>query len=126
MRNEEVNHHPLDDAAVGDGFTITIHTDAHAYTILRRSRNTIVGRRDEATMTNPEVLRFVSGGFAAHCENTKEVKYAYRDDPCGATKKITRRVLPNGRVIWKEAGARTRSPGFVASAGRREHYDYNY
>jgi hypothetical protein len=119
--------------AVGEGATYHLWSDAHAYTVERVSASgkTAWIRRDKATLLNgansgePDALKFSPGGFAGHTSGTQ--RWAYEPDPEGKLMKVTRRVLKSGKVIWKQAGWRTSSPGGTVSFGHRsEHYDHNF
>jgi hypothetical protein len=120
----------IDDLQVGDGVSMTIYTDAHAYTIIKRTAKTITLQEDNATLINGDKLHFHIGGFAAHCSNQHEQKYDYSPNPNGAIVKISRREWVDGagckRVKWKRSGSDTRSPGNAARPGRRKFHDYNF
>lgn len=111
---------------IGDGASLRLYTDCHAYTILKVSSKTIHLQRDTATLENgpssgePDALRVHPGGFAAHVSGAQ--RYSYKLNPEGSIIKATLRK--NGQ--WVQAGHSTTSPGCRVTAGRREHYDYNY
>lgn len=127
--------HELDDAKIGDGATFTIYSDRHAGTIVKRTATTIWWQADEATLLNgvnsgePDALKAYPGGFAAHVEGVQ--RYEYKRNPDAPIQKFTRREVRDHanvlkRIVWKQSGHGTRSPGCVLTAGRHEHYDYNF
>lgn len=122
--------HNLDDAQIGDGATYTIFTDAEAGTIIARTATRITWQRDKATLQNgvnsgaPDALTFKPGGFCGHTSGRQ--RYTYETNPDGARRTFTRRKLSNGQVVWKEVGHPTRSRGCSLTAGRHEHYDFNF
>lgn len=120
----------LNDAQVGDGATFTIYTDSKAGTIIARTEKTITWQRDKATLLNgyesgeADALQFSRGGFVGHTSGNQ--RYTFEPDPNGEIQKFSRRTLRSGKHVWKAVGHRTRSSGCVLSAGRYEHYDYNF
>lgn len=97
------------EAKVGDGITISLYTDAHAYTIVKRTANTITIQRDKATLKEGFKPEFIG----CHCVNNYEQEYDYEANPKGETKTL-RWSKKNGN--WGES----------ASLGRHEFYDYNF
>jgi hypothetical protein len=116
----------LDNAKVGDGATYTIATDSQAGTIIKRTPKTIIWQRDVAKLLNgvdsgePDALHFSPGGFVGHTSGRQ--RHEFSPDPDGQRIKFSRRA--NG--AWKVAGHRTTSRGCYLSAGRHEHYDFNF
>lgn len=112
--------------AVGDGATYTSWTDSQAGTIIAKTAKAITWQRDKATLLNgansdeADALTFAAGGFCGHTSGTQ--RYEYERDTDGATRKFTKRA--NGK--WKLTGAATRSAGATLTAGRHEHYDFNF
>jgi len=112
--------------SIGDGASLRLYTDSHAYTILKVSPKTIHLQRDAAILMNGptsgelDALRVHPGGFVAHVSGKQ--RYNYSPNPKGSIIKATLRK--NGQ--WVQAGHSTTSPGCRVTAGRREHYDYNY
>jgi hypothetical protein len=115
---------------VGDGVSVSVWTDVHAYTIIKKTATTITLRQDDATLLNHDELNFIPGGFAAHCDNQHVQRYGYQSNPEGAVVKITLRRWKddegNERRKWKRAGIRTFEPGGNAYAGRRAFHDFNF
>jgi len=126
--NETVSE--LDNSAIGDGATMCGYSDRQASTIIARTATQITVQRDEATLLNgpgsgePDALTVTPGGFAAHTSGTQ--RWSTKPDANGAIVKYSRRVLETGKVIWKQVGVATRTPGFVLIEGRHEHYDFNF
>lgn len=106
-----------DNAQVGDGATVCYFSDAHAYTIIKRTAKTLTLQRDKATLKQSFKPEFIVGGFCAHCTNQSEQDYDYERDPNGGIE-IAR---------WSE-----RKKGFYVNGclhvipNRREFYDYNF
>lgn len=110
----------IDNAKIGDGLTVSLWSDAHAGTIIKRTEKKIWIQRDEATLLDkPE---FLVGGFAGHCTNNRGLKYSYETDPNGSITLITKRKNGN----WKRAGSAMISIGGNVYVGRHEYYDYNF
>lgn len=102
--------------AVGDGATIHIGSDAEAYTVVSVSASgkTALLQRDKATLSPDFKPDFTPGGFVGHVANSDQQTYSYERDLDGACR--TARLTSKG---W-------RANGLSVSAGRREHYDYNF
>lgn len=103
---------------VGDGITLNLYSDAHAFTVIKRTKNTITVQRDKATLKETFTPEFSVGGFFAHCSNQDEQDYNYEQDP-------------NGRIIilrWNEKKKKWLNKKYCVSTsyGRNEYYDYNY
>jgi hypothetical protein len=118
---------------VGDAATFTTYSDSWACTVeeVRRGGSQLVLRRNKAKLLNgansgeADALTFEPGGFCGHTSGHQ--RYEYEEDPGGRIVKVSRRKLPSGKVVWKEVGHPTRSPGCVAHLGHRsEHYDFNF
>ena len=115
---------------VGDGVSVSLWTDCDAYTIIKKTPTTITLRADKAELLNRDELRFIPGGFAAHCENQADQRYSYEADPQGHEAKISLRRWKdedgNERRKWKRSGTRTFEGGGNAYAGRRAFRDFNF
>jgi hypothetical protein len=115
---------------VGDGVSVSLWTDIEAYTVVKKTAKTITLRQDSATLLNADELRFISGGFMAHCENQHVQRYSYEANPEGEVIKVTLRRWAdeegNERRKWKKAGNSTHQRGGNAYAGRRKFHDYNF
>lgn len=103
---------------VGDGITLCVYTDCHAYTIIKRTSNTITIQQDKATLKKDFKPVFIVGGFAGHCVNQEEQDYDYERDE-------------NGRIFilhWSKKYNKWNAPKGYSSAfiGRHEYYDYNF
>lgn len=120
----------ISDLAVGDGVSVSLWSDIEAYTIVKRTATTITLRQDFAELLNAADLRFIPGGFSAHCENQADQVYAYLPNADGHEVKITLRRWKdeegNERRKWKRAGTRTFERGGNAYAGRRKFHDFNF
>ncbi len=108
-----------------DGATIHGYTDSKACTVCFASPKEIWIQRDNAILLNgadsgePDALKFTLGGFSAHCSGVQ--RYRYERECVGPMIKATLRK--NGKWILKGEGMRT---GREVTAGRSEHYDYNF
>lgn len=115
---------------VGDGVSVSSWTDVEAYTIIAKTKKMMVLQQDKATLLNAHELKFLPGGFAAHCQNQEVQRYAYETDRDGHVIKITLRAWldeeGNERRKWKLSGTRTFETGGNAYAGRRKFHDYNF
>lgn len=116
--------------SVGDGLTVSLWTDADAYTIIKKTASTMILRRDMATLNPSFKPEIIPGGFAGHCTNQSDQTYAYEPDPQGHEIKITLRHWKdsegNTRRVWKRAGVGIRESGGSVSVGRRKFHDYNF
>ena len=101
---------------VGDGVTLCLYSDAHAYTVIAKTAKTITIQRDKATLSPDFKPEFIPGGFAAHCTNQDEQKWSYERDPNGDVLKC-RWSEKRGMFVYK--GCQIRN-------GRHEYYDYNF
>ena len=115
---------------VGDGVSVSVWSDIDAYTIVKKTPTTITLRADKAELLNGDELRFIPGGFVAHCENQADQRYSYEAGPEGYEIKITLRRWADEdgqeRRQWKRAGIKTFEGGGNAYAGRRKFHDYNF
>ena len=115
---------------IGDGVSVSLYTDSEAFTIIGKTAKTITLRCDHATLLNKDELKFVVGGFAAHCQNQEDQRYDYAPNPDGHVVKITLRCWNdaegNQRRKWKRTGVSVREIGGSAFAGRRKFHDYNF
>lgn len=116
--------------AVGDGVSVSVWTDILAYTIIKKTRTTMILREDKATLDPSFKPEFISGGFAGHCINQSEQTYTYEANPDGAEIKISLRTftdeLGNERRMWKLSKTGVFERGGNVYAGRRKFHDYNF
>lgn len=116
--------------SVGDGVSVSVWSDVDAYTIIKKTATTITLRADKAELLNRDDLRFIPGGFFAHCENQADQRYSYEANPEGHEIKISLRRWAdeegNERRKWKRAGTKTFEGGGNAYAGRRAFRDFNF
>jgi hypothetical protein len=103
---------------VGDGVTYHLYSDAHAGTVIKKTKMSVTVQRDKATRDPNFKPEIVPGGFAGHCTNQHEQTYTYEADPNGET--ITFR--------WSKKFGRFQDGqrGLTLTKGRREFYDYNF
>lgn len=104
-----------ENAKVGDGVTVHLYSDAHAYTIIKRTANTLTLRRCKATIAKDWKPEFIPGGFSAICVNDSEQRWQYEEDEDGKIVKAN----------WSKHGFRVDGCLYV-TFGRHEHYDYNF
>lgn len=103
---------------VGDGITLRVYTDCHAFTVISRTEKTLTIQQDTATLKNDWKPEIIPGGFAGYCVNQEEQEYDYTPNP-------------NGQIItlrWSNKYNRWNAPKGYGSAylGRHEYYDYNF
>lgn len=106
-----------DGIEVGDGVTVNYYTDRHAYTVIKRTANTLTLRRCKAVLDpdwKPIVIKL---GFVGHTVNNDSQAYTYEEDE-------------DGRILvarWSEKHCRFFVHSMLScSPGRHEFYDYNY
>ncbi len=104
---------------VGDGVTIHLYSDAHAGTVIKKTKATITVQQDKATIDPNFKPEFVTGGFAGHCTNQNEQTYTYEPNPNGS---ITTYRWSNKYNRYQGGGDRS----VTVTKGRREFYDYNF
>ena len=114
----------------GDGITVYVWTDAHAYTVVRATKTRIVARADCATLDLSFKPEIIPGGFAGHCTNQSEQTYSYSPHSQGRLVTVTLRRWKdeegNERRAWKAAGFDTHAQGGSAVPGRHKFHDYNF
>lgn len=103
---------------VGDGVTMTLYSDAHAWTVIKKTKTSVTIQRDNATMDPNFKPEFVVGGFAGHCTNQEKQVYTYERNENGET--VTFR--------WSKKYNRYKNQqrGQSLIKGRKEFYDYNF
>lgn len=100
----------------GDGITINLWSDSHAYTVIKRTPSTITVQRDKAILDKNFKPEWIAGGFAGHCTNQDEQSYIYERNEKGEV--LTLRYSKKyGRFMYLEKSI---------SIGRHEFYDYNF
>ena len=100
---------------IGDGVTLHLWSDAHACTVIARTKTTLTIQRDKAIL-DPN---FKPERDGMHCTNQDEQEYTYERDPKGEVIKCR----------WSEVYGcfRTGSDGSMKiTRGRHEFYDYNF
>jgi hypothetical protein len=102
---------------VGHGATICHYSDRTACTVVRVSPSgkTLYLQSDKAVLDGwkPE---FLTGGFAGHCVNNHEQRYAYQPSPDGHVFRASLR---------KDGRFRTNN-GEPVVPGRHHFHDYNF
>lgn len=101
------------DIKVGDGVTLMMWSDAHAYTVIGRTAKTLKIQRDKATL-KPD---FKPEFDAFYCTNNKAQEYDYERDEEGAV--VTVRWSEKKQGFYDICGSRI-------TDGRHEFYDYNF
>ena len=112
----EYNKYFKENANVGDGATVCYWSDREAYTIIKRTPQTLTLRRCKATLKPEFKPEFVRGGFCGTVINQNEQDYDYSEDE-------------NGSVItahWSNKFGRFRWNSMNIIPGRHEFYDYNF
>lgn len=112
ISNEDFKEH----AKVGDGATLCYWSDRHAYTIIKRTAQSLTLQQDKATLSPDFTPEFISGGFFAHCINQNEQRYSYEPNPDGQIIKVWWSKKKNG-FFWND---------LRVIPGRHEFYDYNF
>jgi len=102
--------------AVGDGVTMCLYTDRHAYTVIARTAKTLTIRRDKATLNPCFKPEIIPGGFVGHCVNQDEQSYTYEENPDAMPEKC----------YWSEKRGGWQSHGRRIIRGRHEFFDYNF
>lgn len=113
---EKYNEYFKENAKVGDGATVCYWSDREAYTIIKRTAQTLTLRRCKATLKPEFKPEFIPGGFAGTVVNQHEQDYDYEEDE-------------NGSVIvahWSKKFGKFRWGSLSVIPGRSEHYDYNF
>ena len=105
-----------ENAKVGDGATVCYYSDRDAYTIVKRTKETLTLQRDKAVLSDEFHPVFVPGGFAGTVINQHEQRYTYEPDPDGST--VT--------AHWSEKKVGYYWHGIRVIPGRHEFYDYNF
>lgn len=101
----------------GDGVTVHYWTDAHACTVIRRTKDKLILQQDRAILDPNFKPDFIPGGFAGTVINQHEQTYTYERNPEG-------RIY---EAFWSD-----RKGGWYADKclhltyGRHEFYDYNF
>ena len=108
-------------ANVGDGATYNMWSDRQAFTIIAVKRNglQIWIQRDNAVRSNKEDDTFSAGGFAGHTESPKGQQWTITPDTDGTVLKANWSAKRNRFCVSGPKGT-------AITAGRHEHYDYNF
>lgn len=102
---------------VGDGVTVHLWSDAHAATVIKKTKRTVTVQYDKATLDPNFKPEWIPGGFAAHCTNQDEQTYTYERNPDGRVE----------TYYWSNKYCSYGQPGNLRlTKGRREFYDYNF
>lgn len=102
---------------LGDGVTLSLWSDAEAFTVIGKTPCTITVQRDKATLKPGWKPEWEEGGFCGHCTNQSEQEYDYERNPNG--QKVTLR--------WSDKyGCYVNKGWRSCEYGRHEFYDYNY
>ena len=103
---------------VGDGITCKMWSDAHAFTVIKRTVKTITIQQDKAILDKDFEPEIIPGGFFGHCVNQYNQKYTYERNPNGKTYTC--------RWSDKLGGFKNPLGRGCVSIGRHEFYDYNF
>jgi len=101
---------------VGDGATIHLYTDAHAWTVISVSESgkTITIQGDNAELDPTWKPEMHPGGFSAHCSNNYSQRWICTPNPNGPIRKA--RLTKRG---WSANGQ-------SVTKGRHPFHDYNF
>lgn len=116
MTSEYLNKNKVANLNVGDGVTLHIGSDAYAYTIIKKTAQSITCQQDKATLSKDFVPDVSMGGFFCHVHNSEEQSYTYERDP-------------QGEIIvahWSEKKRGFFWKNLRVTAGRHQYYDYNF
>ena len=113
---EKLKRQAHEELAVGDGVTVNLYSDRHAYTVIKRTASSITIQRDKATLDPSFKPEIMPGGFAGHCTNNNDQSYIYSRDKNGSI--LTLR--------FSKKRERFMYLGAPISIGRHEFYDYNF
>jgi len=116
---DTVDYLKTNNVKVGDGATLEMWSDKHAYTIVEISASgkTLTLQRDKATLDKNWKPEIHPGGFAGHCSNQDSQQYTYEQDPNG---KLIKARFSQSRKCWKYHSETVRV------GVRHEYYDYNF
>lgn len=103
---------------VGDGVTCRMWSDAHAFTVIKRTAKTITIQQDEAILSKDFKPEIIPGGFAGVCVNMYDQSYTYERNPNGKTYTC--------RWSDKLGGFKNPLGNGCVCIGRHEFYDYNF
>lgn len=115
---KELNQLRLKNIEIGEGITVNLYSDSHAYTVIKRTKSTITIQRDKATLKPESKPEFIEGGFSCICTNQNDQDYDYERDENG---RILTLRWSNKYNTWS-----TGNHGSSVSLGRHEFYDYNF
>jgi hypothetical protein len=101
---------------VGDGVTLRLYSDRHAYTVIKKTKTTITVQRDIATLAKDWKPEVSIGGFAGHCTNNDSQEYTYEQNPEGQTEVFR----------WSKKYGCFKNGSYTLGKGRHEKYDYNF
>lgn len=100
---DRYNEYFRDNAQIGDGATLNLWTDRHAYTIIARTPQTLTLQRCIAKRTDNNGM--------SECQD-----YKYEDNP-------------NGGIIkahWSKKDKVFKHSGMTVTYGRHEYWDYSF
>lgn len=101
---------------IGEGVTVCLYSDRHAYTIIRRTRNKLFIQRDTATLKKDSKPEMVKGGFTGFVANNDSLKYDYAQNP----------ENPVDVAYWSEKrGCFTLNDCPIVN-GKSEYFDYSF
>ena len=113
---QKYNEYFKENATVGDGATVCMWTDREAYTIIKRTAQTLTLRRCKTTLKPEFKPEIIAHGFVGTVINQHEQDYDYEENE-------------NGRIMkahWSKKYGEFRCGSNSVVPGRHEFYDYNY
>jgi len=118
--NERKTLNP-ENVEAGEGVTLNCWSDSQSHTLIEVLRNgkQIVIQRDSAVRSNQDQDTFSPGGFAGHIETPGGQKWTITPDGNGSTFTANWSAKRNRFFVGGPKG-------LSVTAGRYEHYDYNF
>ena len=101
---------------VGEGVTVCLYSDRHAYTVVKRTKNKLFIQRDKATLNKNSKPEIIQGGFVGFMANNNDLKYDYAQNP----------EIPVDVAYWSEKRGCFTLNGCPIVNGRNEYFDYSF
>ena len=109
----------VDNTKVGDHVTMLHYTDRESFTVIKKTKWTIVVQRDQQEIDHSKWKRvFHPGGFFGHTSNDQQQVWTVTPDPAGATK----RFWADSSGVYHAEGAKR--PNVIC--GAHPFHDHNF